>query len=272
MILAFVRATLIFLPAKPAVKRASNPPLQGSPLGSPDEVASTSRAVQGMFGAIAPRYDFLNHFLSLGIDRAWRNAAARAVARDLADPQSVALDVCCGTGDLAFAIRRVAKGKVIAADFCQPMLERARAKRVRGFTGVAVLGADTLSLPFADGSMSVVASAFGFRNLANYALGLAELRRVLKPGGALAVLEFSRVRWPLFGAVFRWYFSHLLPVLGGSLSGVSGPYQYLHDSASRFPDQLAFAELMLEAGFVGVSYRNLTGGIAAIHLGRRGDG
>lgn len=244
-------------------------PLEGSPLGSPDEIASTSRAVQEMFGVVAPRYDFLNHFLSAGMDAAWRRVTARSVAAQLSDPHSVALDVCCGTGDLAFALRRVAKGRVVGADFCPPMLQRADLKRSRGAGRVAFLAADTLSLPFKDRSVDVIASGFGFRNLANYALGLVEMRRVLKPGGALAVLEFSRVRWPVFGPVFRFYFARILPALGAALSGAAGPYQYLHDSASRFPDQETFAGMIRQAGFTGVSYRNLTGGVAAIHLGRR---
>lgn len=245
-------------------------PLEGSPLGSPDEIAATSRAVQEMFGVVAPRYDFLNHFLSAGMDTAWRRVTARAVAAQLSNPNSVALDVCCGTGDLAFALRRVAKGRVFGADFCLPMLRRAGLKRSRDAGRAAFLAADTLSLPFGDRSVDVIASGFGFRNLANYALGLAEMRRVLKPGGALAVLEFSRVRWPIFGPAFRFYFARILPVIGSALSGASGPYQYLHDSASRFPDQEAFATMIRDAGFSGVTYRNLTGGVAAIHLGRRG--
>lgn len=249
--------------------RLVNAPLEGSPLGSPDEIASTSRAVQEMFGVVAPRYDFLNHFLSAGMDAAWRRVTAQTVAALLSNPDSVALDVCCGTGDLAFALRRVAKGRVIGADFCPPMLLKAGVKQSKAAGPVAFLAADTLSLPFRDRSVDVIGSGFGFRNLANYALGLAEMRRVLKPGGALAVLEFSQVRWPVFGPLFRFYFARILPVLGAALSGASGPYQYLHDSASRFPDQQAFAALIRQAGFSEVTYRNLTGGVAAIHLGRR---
>lgn len=233
------------------------------------DVASTSRSVRDMFGVVAPRYDFLNHFLSAGFDVAWRRAAARAVREPLSKPGAIALDVCCGTGDLAAALRRVAAGSVIAADFCAPMLSRARSKFHQGPAGVRLLAADTLSLPFRDGSVDVVASAFGFRNLANYALGLREMRRVLKPGGCVAILEFSRVEWPVFGPLFRFYFAHILPRVGTWLSGVAGPYQYLHDSVSRFPAQAAFAEAMRQAGFARVHYKNLLGGIAALHAGFR---
>ncbi|MGH9401760.1 MAG: class I SAM-dependent methyltransferase [Terriglobia bacterium] len=249
-----------------------NSPLEGSPLGSPADIAATSRSVREMFGSVAPRYDFLNHFLSAGMDLAWRRVAARALREQLSRPGSIAVDVCCGTGDLAAALRRVSAGRVIAADFCAPMLERAQSKLARGsgvIPRIPLLAADTLSLPFRDQSVDVVASAFGFRNLANYALGLREMRRALKPGGSVAILEFSRVQWPVFGPLFRLYFAHVLPRLGTWLSGVAGPYQYLHDSASRFPAQEPFAELMREAGFERVHYRNLMGGIAALHTGRK---
>lgn len=222
-----------------------------------------------MFESIAPRYDFLNHFLSAGMDLAWRRVTARALRQPLARPGSIALDVCCGTGDLAFALRRVSHGNIFAADFCLPMLDLARRKRRSGPPSIFFLAADTLSLPFGDASVDAIASAFGFRNLASYALGLAEMRRVLKPGGSIALLEFSRVQWPVFAPLFRFYFAHVLPWLGTRLSGVAGPYQYLHDSASRFPDQETFAAAMRKAGFERVRYRNLMGGVAALHLAER---
>ncbi|MGH9326936.1 MAG: ubiquinone/menaquinone biosynthesis methyltransferase [Terriglobia bacterium] len=241
--------------------------LQGSPLGTPADIASTSRSVRRMFDAVAPRYDFLNHFLSAGFDLAWRRATAGALRDLLTRPESVALDVCCGTGDLAFSLRRVSKGKVLAADFCEPMLQRACLKLQRGPSPVHFLGADALSLPFAGDSVDVITTAFGFRNLANYASGLSEMRRVLKPGGTLAILEFSRVQWPLLGPLFRLYFAHVLPWAGARISGVAGAYQYLHESASRFPDQQAFAETIRNAGFNQVCYRNFFGGVAALHVG-----
>jgi demethylmenaquinone methyltransferase/2-methoxy-6-polyprenyl-1,4-benzoquinol methylase len=242
---------------------------RGSPLGTPDDPQSTGRAVRSMFAAVVPRYDFLNHFLSLGRDIAWRKATARALRNALARPGSLAVDVCCGTGDLALALQRHSAGMVAGTDFCHPMLQRAREK-ARPWAGkLSFLEADTLALPFRDESLDVVSVAFGFRNLASYEQGLREMSRVLRRGGTLAILEFSTVRWPLFGPLFRFYFHHILPRLGTWISGVSGPYKYLPDSVTRFPDQESLAAAMREAGFGKVRYRNFTGGVAALHLGEK---
>jgi demethylmenaquinone methyltransferase / 2-methoxy-6-polyprenyl-1,4-benzoquinol methylase len=247
----------------------SNPALEGSPLGSPSEIAVTARSVRNMFEAVTPRYDFLNHFLSAGCDVYWRWVTARSLRPALSRPNCVIFDVCCGTGDLAFAFRRVSAAIVLGTDFCEPMLLRARDKARNGSRPVAFIGADTLELPFRDNTADVVASAFGFRNLANYALGLREMLRVLKPGGRVAILEFSRARWPVFAPLFRLYFAHILPRLGSWISGVQGAYQYLHESVSRFPDQEALAKNMRRAGFIEVAYRNLMGGVAALHEGTK---
>jgi demethylmenaquinone methyltransferase/2-methoxy-6-polyprenyl-1,4-benzoquinol methylase len=241
--------------------------LRGSPLGSGDDESSTSRAVRDMFCSIAPRYDFLNHVLSVGRDIAWRRATARALREILARPGSLAVDVCCGTGDLALQFARFSSGRVVGTDFCHPMLERARKKITGAPRSVFFLEADTLSLPFRDNSMDIVSTAFGFRNLANYERGLGEMRRVLKPGGTLAILEFSRVNLPVIGPLFRLYFRRILPRIGTLISGVAGPYQYLPDSVSRFPDQVALAGMMRDAGFANVRYRNFSLGSAALHLG-----
>ncbi len=242
---------------------------KGSPLGSPQDVASTARAVREMFAAVAPRYDFLNHFLSLGRDIAWRRATGVALRNRLARPGSRVLDLCCGTGDLAFAFCRYSSGTVFGADFCRPMLRRAREKSLRRGGSVFFLEADALVLPFAKESLDAVALAFGLRNLASYARGMEEIRRVLKPGGVLAILEFSRVRWPLFGPLFRFYFQRILPWVGTRVSGVSGPYQYLPDSVSKFPDQEALAAVLREAGFRNVWYRDFTGGVVALHIAEK---
>jgi demethylmenaquinone methyltransferase/2-methoxy-6-polyprenyl-1,4-benzoquinol methylase len=230
-----------------------------------------------MFAAVAPRYDFLNHFLSLGLDLGWRRAAAKTLRDVLSRPASVAADVCCGTGDLALALSRFSAGTVIGTDFCYPMLERAEQKVPRWgrqsgtglHSAVLFLGADTLSLPFPEGSLDLVTSAFGFRNLANYAMGLDEMFRILKPGGVVAILEFSRVRWPVFGPVFRFYFARLLPRIGDWVSGVRGAYRYLYDSVTGFPDQKDLATMMGKAGFTSIQYRNLMGGVAALHIGKK---
>lgn len=238
-------------------------------MGRPDDQAATARAVREMFARVVPRYDFLNHFLSLGRDIAWRKFTARALRGPLERKESVAVDICCGTGDLAISLARFSAGKVVGADFCRPMLVRAQEKASQVDSPAAFLEADALALPFADGTLDVVSVAFGFRNLADYSAGLAEIYRVLRPGGCAAILEFSRVGWPVFGPVFRFYFHHVLPRLGTWISGVSGPYDYLPDSVSRFPDQEGLAAAMREAGFAEVSYHNFVGGVAALHSGRK---
>lgn len=242
---------------------------EGTPLRSGRDEASASAAVRSMFSAVAPRYDFLNHFLSLGRDIAWRRATARALAAVLAQPGSRVADLCCGTGDLSFSLARLSQGSVLGADFCHPMLSRAREKGVGKRCRVHFLEADTLHLPFAHASLDAVTSAFGFRNLADYGRGIEEMRRVLKPGGRLAILEFSQVQWPLFGPFFRIYFRYILPRLGAWISGVEGPYQYLPDSVAQFPAQEALAEKLRKAGFKNVSYRNFTGGVAALHTAEK---
>ena len=242
---------------------------QGTSLGSEGDPTSIARAVRSMFAAVAPRYDFLNHFLSLGLDIAWRRATARALRPKLEEPGSLAADVCCGTGDLALALARYSAGKVIGADFCHPMLVRAKEKGSDAARAIDLLEADTLALPFHDKALDVVSVAFGFRNLSNYRAGLCEMSRVLKPGGVVAILEFSRVGWPVVGPIFRFYFHHVLPRLGTWISGIKGPYQYLPESVSRFPDQESLATALGEAGFKNVSFRNFFGGVAALHVGEK---
>jgi demethylmenaquinone methyltransferase/2-methoxy-6-polyprenyl-1,4-benzoquinol methylase len=179
---------------------------RGSPLGAGRDETSAGAAVRNMFAAVAPRYDFLNHFLSVGRDIAWRRATARALKDILANPGSRVADVCCGTGDLSFCLGRRSQGLVMGADFCHPMLAIARGKAGAKDRRIHFLEANTLHLPFADASLDAITSAFGFRNLADYRRGIDEMRRVLKRGGRLAILEFSRVRWPIFGPIFRFYF------------------------------------------------------------------
>jgi demethylmenaquinone methyltransferase/2-methoxy-6-polyprenyl-1,4-benzoquinol methylase len=220
-----------------------------------------------MFSAVAPRYDFLNHFLSMGRDIAWRKATARALRSVLERPDCKVADLCCGTGDLAFELERYSAGRVFATDFCHPMLVLAKTKARRHST--LFLEADTLALPFPDAFLDVATLAFGFRNLASYAGGLREIRRVLKPHGIVAILEFSEVRGPVLGPLFRFYFRYLLPRIGTWISGVPGPYQYLHDSVSKFPNQQALAELLGAESFQNIRYVNFTSGIAALHLAEK---
>jgi demethylmenaquinone methyltransferase / 2-methoxy-6-polyprenyl-1,4-benzoquinol methylase len=262
---------------------------KGSPLGSPDQIFETAHTVRTMFAQVAPRYDFLNHLLSARFDVWWRRAAARQVRHILERPGSLAADLCCGTGDLTFALAGFSAGQVLGADFCHPMLEialkkRARVQATRSIettrlgpnrgSGSALcqthfIEADTLSLPFEDGTLDLVSAAFGFRNLANYERGLGEMHRVLKSGGVIAILEFNRVQWPVLGALFRFYFRRILPLIGTLVSGVRGPYQYLPASVERFPDQDQLARKLRESGFTGVHYRNFLGGVAALHVGEK---
>lgn len=222
-----------------------------------------------MFAGIAGRYDLLNHLLSGNVDKRWRRRVAARLRPALVEGAR-ALDVACGTGDLSLVLAEAGAAHVTGVDFCRPMLEVA-ARKAAGDAGrtLPFVEGDALRLPFTDESFEVVTIAFGLRNLAGVGEGLRELHRVLKPGGSLAVLEFSRPWLPGFRALFQLYFTRVLPRIGGLVSGSRGAYEYLPDSVSRFPDQRALAELMRETGFVEVAYENLTGGIAALHTGRR---
>jgi demethylmenaquinone methyltransferase/2-methoxy-6-polyprenyl-1,4-benzoquinol methylase len=220
-----------------------------------------------MFAGIAPRYDFLNHFLSISIDRYWRRVATAKVRDLVGTSPELCLDACAGTGDLAIALDRSLNTRVIAADFCHPMLIRATEKtsgRIR------IIEADALDLPFPDGCFDAVTMAFGLRNLEDRRRGLSEICRVLKSGGALVLLEFSKPVVPVFRQAFEFYFSNVLPVIGSVVSGDSGAYRYLHDSVREFPDQDELLQMMRTAGFVNTGYHNLSGGIAALHWGRAG--
>ncbi len=224
-----------------------------------------SRAVRAMFAGIAGRYDLLNHLLSLNIDKRWRRKVRDQLKGVLANRDATLLDVACGTGDLSIELHRGSEATVIGTDFCRPMLEKATEK----VDNVSFVEGDALSLSFSDAAFDAVTIAFGLRNLANLRDGLAELARVLKPGGPLVVLEFSSPVVPGFRGLFRLYFSSVLPRIGGLVSGERGAYEYLPESVSRFPDQKELVRMMQTAGFAEVRYKNLTGGIAAIHTGIR---
>ena len=218
-----------------------------------------------MFAGIAGRYDLLNHILSLNIDKRWRRAVAAELSDVLSDQNAMVLDVACGTGDLAMELNRNTSARVIGTDFCRPMLDIAKGKSLLENRPVPYIEGDAMSLPFGDNEFDAVTIAFGLRNLANVGDGLSELCRILKPGGRLAVLEFSSPVVPGFGRLFNFYFAHILPRVGGAVSGSRGAYEYLPDSVSKFPSQKGLASLMSERGFTNVRFKNLTGGIAALH-------
>lgn len=224
-----------------------------------------------MFDGIAARYDLLNHVLSANMDKRWRRVLTTKLFATLPDHTGKVriLDVACGTGDLSFAVHKRGPAQVIGIDFSRPMLELAKSKAKAQGLNLSFIEGDALDLPFADRSFTAVTIAFGLRNLTSVESAFEELLRVLKPGGRIAVLEFSRPVIPVFRSIFRIYFAKILPLLGGLISGSRSAYEYLPESVERFPDQKELAALMTEAGFVGVSFENLTGGIAALHFGTR---
>jgi len=226
-------------------------------------------AVREMFAGIATKYDFLNHFLSVNIDKRWRRLVRRKLAREIGDPQALILDVACGTGDLSVELQQNGAAKVIGTDFCRPMLAIAAEKNLKNKLSIPYLEGDGMNLAFADNTFDAVTIAFGLRNFANWQAGLRELCRITKKGGKLVILEFSTPIVPGFRQLFNLYFTRILPRIGGAVSGSRGAYEYLPDSVSRFPNQKNLAKMMSEIGFTDVSYQNLTGGIAAIHLGTK---
>jgi len=221
--------------------------------------------VRGMFGRVAHRYDLANHLLSFNLDRWWRAHTVRRVRSILDRADARVLDICCGTGDLMLALAR--RRAVMGSDFCHPMLVRAREKIARRGAPAAVFESDAMRLPVRDGSLDLVTVAFGFRNLANYEAGLAEMRRVLRPGGAAAILEFSQPPNRAFAAVYNLYSRRVLPVIGGALSGSRDAYRYLPESVRKFPSAEELAGKMRAAGFAKVEFEYLTGGIVALHVG-----
>ncbi|MGI8782469.1 MAG: bifunctional demethylmenaquinone methyltransferase/2-methoxy-6-polyprenyl-1,4-benzoquinol methylase UbiE [Acidobacteriota bacterium] len=223
--------------------------------------------IRRMFGAIAPRYDLLNHLLSANMDRVWRRAAVRRVQRALPGTGGPILDLCTGTGDLAVGLARLAP--VVGCDFCHPMLKIADGKirRLNLEPKVWLAEGDALALPFGDCRFAAVTVAFGLRNLEDLRRGLGEIHRVLQPGGVAAILEFSTPSQRVFRRLYFFYFRRILPRIGRLISGEQGPYSYLPESVERFPDQERLRELMISVGFEQVTYDNLTGGIAALHVG-----
>jgi demethylmenaquinone methyltransferase/2-methoxy-6-polyprenyl-1,4-benzoquinol methylase len=262
------------------------------PAGTKTE-AEAARNIQRMFDSIAPTYDRANHILSAGIDRSWWNRTARTLQPILARPEAVVLDLCCGTGDMTLALDRYrprtdcpanaglaaqASGSrsgapielqpapILALDFSHAMLSLGAQK----FAGrnIVPIEADALHLPLADASVDLITSAFGFRNLASYSEGLAELYRVLRPGGEIAILECNQPGG-LVGALYSLYFHRVLPVAGGLISGTRRAYAYLPDSVERFPRPPQMKQLILDAGFVNATWISYTLGTAGLYRARK---
>jgi demethylmenaquinone methyltransferase/2-methoxy-6-polyprenyl-1,4-benzoquinol methylase len=255
-------------------------PVKGTRPEGSDSESDASTKVREMFTLIAPRYDLLNHLLSFDLDRLWRKRAARRLRPTLQHHNALVLDLCCGTGDFALALSRVGPARVIGADFSHSMLVRARVKsaksqRVRSHSGltapppISLFEADALRLPFASSSFDVVTTAFGFRNLANYEAGLREILRILKPGGTIAILEFTEPPNNLFGKLYRWYFCEVLSRIGGFISGHPAAYTYLPKSVARFFLPPELASLMTAVGYQSVGYRTWTFGTVALHTAVR---
>jgi demethylmenaquinone methyltransferase/2-methoxy-6-polyprenyl-1,4-benzoquinol methylase len=251
-----------------------------------------------MFSRIAPRYDLLNHLLSLNIDRHWRARTVKQVSDILTKPNARILDLCCGTGDLMLALEARSSNSsstssstsgadplvrkptppsassdeaaiVYGSDFTHPMLVAAKQKTERQRSSSKLFESDALRLPLRDASVDLVTIAFGFRNLANYRNGFEELFRVLRPAGTAAILEFSTPPNPLVAQLYGFYSKNILPTIGGWISGSKDAYSYLPESVRKFPDAEELANQMRAAGFSNVRFERMTAGIVALHLGQR---
>jgi demethylmenaquinone methyltransferase/2-methoxy-6-polyprenyl-1,4-benzoquinol methylase len=225
-------------------------------------------AVRRMFSSIAPRYDLLNHLLSANVDRAWRRRAVDRLGWERA-PAGTYLDNCAGTLDLAVELARRAgfHGHVVGSDFTYAMLERGTPKVDR--LSIEPACADALVLPFADAAFDGATVGFGVRNLADLDAGLREMARVLKPDARLVILEFTTPAWQPFRAIFQTYFLRVLPLVGKLVSKHSTAYTYLPESVRQFPEPPELAQKLERAGFRGVEWKTLTGGIAALHWGTK---
>lgn len=258
--------------------------LGAAPEGTRDPQAA-ALAVREMFTSIAHRYDLLNHVLSFSVDRLWWRRAAGSFAHILRREDARVLDLCCGTGDMTFALWGVARRggnaplqksritdgnrgtpRILGVDFSHAMLVRASAKSEG--TPLRWVEGDALGLPFGGAQFDLITSAFGFRNLADYDAGLREILRLLKPGGECGILDFGEPRG-LMGQIYRVYFKRVLPVIGTLISGVKGPYAYLPASVGRFPEPEEMLERMRGAGFREVSWTPYTFGIAGLYWGKK---
>ena len=242
---------------------------QGARVEPAQDQNAAANAVRQMFSSIAPRYDLLNHVLSLNVDRYWWWRTARRFRHIVRRKDAAVLDLCCGTGDMTFALYRQAGAtgaSIVGADFAHPML--CIATRKSAGLPLQWVEADALQMPFADARFNLVTSAFGFRNLANYDAGLREINRVLAPEGEVAILDFGEPKG-LLGKFYRFYFRRVLPTIGSLISGTRGPYAYLPASVARFPQPPEMLSRMKAAGFREVNYTPYTFGVAGVYWGRK---
>ena len=227
---------------------------------------SRAQAIQEMFSAIAPRYDFLNRLLSLGIDRGWRRTLVRIALRE---ENKAILDVACGTGDVSLELRQKApRARIVGLDFSQAMLDLAQVKIDHAQAGIELVAASAEELPFSPADFDLLTIAFGIRNVVDKKKALAEFYRVLKPHGRLAILEFSQPQAAWLRALYNFYFFKVLPLVGGLFARRSA-YRYLPDSVAKFPGQDEFSGWLKEAGFRQCRYHSLTFGIATLYLAEK---
>lgn len=253
----------------PAVSVPEHERSQGARPSAEVTEVDAARHVREIFGSIAPTYDRLNHLLSFGLDRRWWRRAAESFHDILVRPETRVLDLCCGTGDMTaalVALRPAAGQPVIGLDFSSEMLARAQTKYPAA--NVRWVEADAMALPYPDSSFDLVTAAFGFRNLANYSAGLAEIRRVLRPGGSVGILECNQPNG-LNGLLYNIYFQHVLPLVGGWISGDRAAYRYLPASVQRFPRPPRMLRLMQESGFTACAWDGYLFRAAGLYRGIR---
>ena len=232
-----------------------------------DQLSGKKAVVGEMFDTIAFRYDFLNHFLSFGIDRCWRRKAVRIISQSVKNPEI--LDVATGTGDLAIAAIKLNPEKITGIDISQKMLEIGREKIMKkGLSGkIELISGDSENIAFPDNSYDLAMVAFGVRNFSDPVKGLTEMNRVLRHGGVIMVLEFSKPASFPFRQIYNFYFLNILPLFGRFFSKNRKAYRYLPETVMKFPDNEEFIKMMRVAGFSGIKQKKLTGGVASIYTG-----